>query len=200
MLSITSWRKQHMKKLEASRQATSALDKSREAVIVRVKALFDEADRQFDGREARQLREARRAELVFPDPETVGFNLPEHLVGDSADYRTEERPHGVNKDGFTRAEVRHNNTHTAKTSENSQHHTLAFALATNLPATLSLTLPLFPLLFPLSSFCLVVDQSVVQARAQDRRDVLRVCAHEALYTALCSRAWNHAKTRKDREL
>ena len=96
-----------MKKREASRRETSALDKSREAVIVRVKALFDEADRQFDGRKARQVREARRPKLVFPDPETVGFNLPDHLVGNSADYRTKKRSPGVDKDGFTSPEVSH---------------------------------------------------------------------------------------------
>jgi len=109
-----------MKKREASRRETSALDKSREAVIVRVKALFDEADRQFDGRKARQAREARRPKLVFPDPETVGFNLPDHLVGNSEDYRTEERSPGLNKDGFTPKEVSRTNAYTNSTYMHTQ--------------------------------------------------------------------------------
>ena len=89
----------------------NALDKSKEAVIVRVQALFDEAERRFDGHEARLKREERRPKLVFPDPQTVGFNLPDHLVGDSADYRTKEKAPGTNKDGFTRKEVSRHTQH-----------------------------------------------------------------------------------------
>ena len=107
MLGVTSWRKEQLRKREASRREIDALDKSREAVIVRVQALFDEAERRFDGREARLKREEKRPKLVFPDPQTVGFNLPDHLVGDSADYRTKEKAPGTNKQGFTREEVSH---------------------------------------------------------------------------------------------
>jgi len=109
MLRMTSWRRQEMKKLERSRleMRERVQDKSREAVIVRINALIDEADRQFDEHQARLAREETRPKLVFPDPETVGFNLPNHLVGNSEEYRTEERPHGVNKYGFSSKEVSH---------------------------------------------------------------------------------------------
>ena len=99
-----------MKKREASRRETSALDKSREAVIARINASIDEVVRELDGRDAKQAREEKRPKLVFPDPETVGFNLPDHLVGNSADYRTKKRSPGVDKDGFTSPEVSHTNT------------------------------------------------------------------------------------------
>ena len=109
---MTSWRKEQLRKREASKRERSAVDKSKEAVRVRVQALFDEAEHRFSGREARLKREEKRAKLVFPDPETVGFNLPAHLVGDSADYRTKERAPGTNKDGFTEQEVSQTPTHT----------------------------------------------------------------------------------------
>ena len=80
-------------------------DKSREAVIARVDALIDETNRQLDENDAKMAHEARQSKLVFPDPKTVGLNLPEHLVGNSADYRTKKRLPGVNKDGFTKPEV-----------------------------------------------------------------------------------------------
>ena len=101
-----------MKKREASRREMKAVDKSREAVIARLKVSFDEFVRELDGREAKMAKEEKRAKLVFPDPETVGFNLPAHLVGDSADYRTKERAPGTNKYGFTEQEVSHTTTHT----------------------------------------------------------------------------------------
>ena len=82
-------------------------DKSTAAVIVRVNALFEEGTRQLDEHDARMAQETRRHKLVFPDPKTVGYNPPEHLVGDSADYRTKERAPGTNKDGFTQEEVSH---------------------------------------------------------------------------------------------
>jgi len=119
MLGITSWRKEQLRKREASRREMNALDKSKEAVSMRVQALFDEAARRFDGREARLKREERRPKLVFPDPQTVGFNLPDHLVGDSADYRTKEKAPGTNKQGFTREEV---SRHTQHTCTNKQIH------------------------------------------------------------------------------
>jgi hypothetical protein len=112
MLRMTSWRRREMKKREVSRLEMNAIDKSRDAVIARLNASFDEVVREIDGREARLKREEKRAKLVFPDPETVGFNLPAHLVGDSADYRTKERAPGTNKDGFTEQEVSHTLTHT----------------------------------------------------------------------------------------
>ena len=96
-----------MRKREASKRERSAVDKSKGAVRVRVQALFDEAEHRFSGREARLKREEKRPKLVFPDPETVGFNLPDHLVGDSADYRTKKKAHGTDKHGFTRTEVSH---------------------------------------------------------------------------------------------
>ena len=141
-----------MKKREVSRLEMNAIDKSRDAVIARLNASFDEVVREIDGREARLKREEKRAKLVFPDPETVGFNLPAHLVGDSADYRTKERAPGTNKDGFTEQEVSHTPTHIYTNKQahiNTHKHTFALALATNLPK-ISLTLPLFP--FPLFSF------------------------------------------------
>jgi len=107
MFRMTSWRRREMKKREASRRETSALDKSREAVIARINASIDEVVRELDGRDAKQAREEKRPKLVFPDPETVGFNLPDHLVGNSADYRTKKRSPGVDKDGFTSPEVSH---------------------------------------------------------------------------------------------
>ena len=99
-----------MKKREASRRETSALDKSREAVIARINASIDEVVRELDGRDAKQAREEKRPKLVFPDPETVGFNLPDHLVGNSADYRTKKRSPGVDEHGFTSPEVSQHNT------------------------------------------------------------------------------------------
>ena len=94
-----------MKKREASRREMKAVDKSREAVIARLNVSFDEFVRELDGREAKMAKEEKRAKLVFPDPETVGFNLPAHLVGDSEDYRTKEEAHGTDKHGFTHEEV-----------------------------------------------------------------------------------------------
>jgi len=110
-----------MKKREASRLATSALDKSSEAVIGRINTLIDETNRQLDQHDAKMAQEKRRPKLVFPDPKKVGLNLPDHLVGNSADYRTEERRHGVNKDGFTPKEVQLHPTHT-HTSTQAQAH------------------------------------------------------------------------------
>jgi len=110
MYRLTSWRRGEMKKREANKRETSALDKSREAVIARINASIDEVVRELDGREAKQARHEKRPKLVFPDPKTVGYNLPDHLVGNSADYRTQKRSPGVDKDGFTSPEVSHTNT------------------------------------------------------------------------------------------
>ena len=101
-----------MRKREASKRERSAVDKSKGAVIVRVQALFDEAEHRFSGREARLKREEKRPKLVFPDPDTVGFNLPYHLVGDSADYMTKKQAPGTDKHGFTRTEVSYTSTYT----------------------------------------------------------------------------------------
>jgi len=110
MFRITSWRRQEMKRREASRQqaATRAIDKSKEAVVMRINKLLDEANRQLDVSNAKLvLQESKRAnKLVFLDPLTVGLNLPEHLIGDSADYKTPMRAHGTSKYGLTRTEVR----------------------------------------------------------------------------------------------
>ena len=103
-----------MRKREASKRERSAVDKSKEAVIVRVKALFDEAEHRFSGSAARLKRQEKGPKLVFPDPETVGFNLPAHLVGDSEDYRTKEKAPGTDKYGFTHEEVSHTSTNTRK--------------------------------------------------------------------------------------
>ena len=100
-------------------------DKSSAAVIARVKVLFDDTNRLLDEHDARMAQEERRAKLVFPDPDTVGLNLPEHLVGDSEDYMTKKRAHGTNKDGFTRPEV----SHTTHTSTHTNTNKQAFALA-----------------------------------------------------------------------
>jgi len=109
MFRMTSWRKGEMKKREANRREMNALtlDRSKAAVTARINVSIDEVVRQLDGRDARLVREARRPKLVFPDPQAVGFNLPQHLVGNSADYRTMKRLPGVNKEGFTLSEVSH---------------------------------------------------------------------------------------------
>ena len=100
-----------MKKREAYRREMNAVDKSREAVIARLNVSFDEFVRELDGREAKKAKEEKRPKLVFPDPETVGFNLPDHLVGDSADYLTKKKAHGTDKHGFTRTEVSYIDIH-----------------------------------------------------------------------------------------
>ena len=168
------------------------VDKSREAVLGRINALFDEADRQLDEHNARMAREERRTKLVFPDPLTVGINLPEHLVGNSADYRTKKRAPGTNKDGFTHPEVCHA-YNIQKQKFNTQPYICCSRLGHKLKYTHNIahftTFPLFP--FPLSPF-----RAVDQAHARVQRNDKERCAHEALHTAHGIRAWNRAKTRK----
>jgi len=96
---MTSWRRRETKKLERSRleMRERVQDKSKGAVLVRVNALIDETNRQLDEHDAKMAQETRRSKLEFPDPLTVGINLPEHLVGNSADYRTKKMADGVTK-------------------------------------------------------------------------------------------------------
>jgi len=90
------------------------LDKSSEAVNARLRVLFEEAEHRINEHDAKMAREEKRPKLSFPDPLAVGLNLPFHLVGDSADYRTKKRLPGVNKYGFTSPEVSHTNKYTRK--------------------------------------------------------------------------------------
>ena len=135
-----------MKKLERSRREMRerVQDKSKEAVIARIDTLIDETNRQLDEHDAKMAQEAWQSKLEYHDPRTVGLNLPEHLVGNSADYRTKKRLPGVNKDGFTKPEV--SKKINASTHSHIHSHTYPQIRSLGHFAT-------FPFPFPLMSSC-----------------------------------------------